>query len=159
MINKYKIAKKITYKGQKYDSEKELKFYKRYLEPLGDRVLNHPTYVVRDSYTLGGYKGRKRTYSPDFVVLAPDGTIEHVYDVKAGITEKTLKSGQTSGKVYIDASMKKSIDDYQRKYNHPVELVAVYAHDFRMTIINTTVSVGVYYFTNVDYDVTEIIGE
>lgn len=159
MNNKYKIAKKIIYKGEKYDSETELKFYQRYLERLGDRVLKHPTYVVRDSYTLGGYKGRKRTYSPDFVVLAPDGTIQHVYDVKAGITEKVLKNGKTSGKVYIDASMKKSIDDYQRKYNRPVELVGLYAHDFRMTIINTTVPVGVYHFTNVNYDVYKIIGK
>ena len=154
----YKRAKKPEYNGIKFDSSLELKFYRRYLERLGDRVLIHPSYVVRDNYTLGGYTCRKRSYSPDFVVLDGKGQITHVYDVKASITPKRGKNGVTRAKVHIDGSMKKSIDDFQRRYGRPVEIVCPYAHNYRMTIICTTKPIGVFEFTDVDYDVSEIIG-
>ena len=154
----YKRARKIEYKGHRFDSALELKFYRRYLEQLGDQVLIHPTYVVRDNYTLGGYTCRKRSYSPDFAVLDDKGQIIHIYDVKAAITPKNRNKRWSSVKVHIDGSMKKSIDDFQRRYNWPVEIVCPYAHNYRMTIICTTKPVGVYEFTNVDYDVSEIIG-
>lgn len=155
----YKRARKIEYKGHRFDSALELKFYQRYLDRLGDRVLIHPSYVVRDNYTLGGYTCRKRSYSPDFVVLDDKGQITHVYDVKASITPRRGKNGVMRAKVHIDGSMKKSIDDFQRRYNRPVEIVCPYAHYYRMTIICTTKPVGIYEFTDVNYDVTEIIGE
>lgn len=154
----YKQAKKIEYHGIKFDSRLELKFYQHYLERFGDRVLIHPSYVVRDNYTLGGYTCRKRSYSPDFVVLDDKGQITHVYDVKASITPRRGKNGVVRAKVHIDGSMKKSIDDFQRRYNWPVEIVCPYAHNYRMTIICTTKSIGIFEFTNVDYDVREIIG-
>ena len=154
----YKQAKKIEYHGIKFDSRLELKFYQHYLERFGDRVLIHPSYVVRDNYTLGGYTCRKRSYSPDFAVLDDKGQIIHIYDVKAAITPKNRNKRGSSVKVHIDGSMKKSIDDFQRRYNWPVEIVCPYAHNYRMTIICTTKPIGVFEFTDVDYDVREFIG-
>ena len=154
----YRQAKKIEYHGIKFDSRLELKFYQRYLEQFGDRVLIHPSYTVRDNYTLGGYTCRKRSYSPDFVVLDKKGQFAHVYDVKASITPKRGKNGVTRAKVHIDGSMKKSIDDFQRRYNRPVEIVCPYAHYFRMTVIGTTKPFGVWEIPAINYDINSLIG-
>lgn len=156
----YTRARKINANGLKFDSEAEKRFYRDYLSSWPWRVEVHPNYEVRSSYTLGGYKCRSRHYKPDFVVYGPDNKIIHVYDVKASIVPKRGKNRkQKTAKVFVNPSMRKSIDDFQRHYGIPVELVAPMAGRFRMTILGTTVPIGVYEYQSVGYDVSKIIGQ
>lgn len=156
----YSRAKKTASGKLSFDSEAEKKFYREYLAGWPWRVEVHPNYEVRSSYTLGGYKCRSRHYKPDFVVYGPNNKIIHVYDVKASIVPKRGKDRkQKTAKVFVNPSMRKSIDDFQRHYGIPVELVAPMAGRFRMTILGTTVPIGVYEYQSVGYDVSKIIGQ
>lgn len=92
--------------------------------------------------------------------MIKDDKIIHVYDVKASIVPKRGKDRKRKmAKVFVNPSMRKSIDDFQRHYGIPVELVAPMAGRFRMTILGTTIPIGVYEFTGCGYDVSKIIGK
>lgn len=156
----YRSSKR-EYAGYKFDSDKELRFYREYLEGYQDgRVEVHPNYRVAGQYELGGYTCRGRSYKPDFVVLDGKGEIIHVYDVKASMTPKIDSKGKPkTPAVYINQSMKKSIDDFQRFYRIPVEIVVPMKGRFRMTILGPTIPLGVFEFDSIDYDITEVIGK
>lgn len=153
-------SNKREYAGFTFDSEKELQFFREYLEGHEGRVEVHPNYRVTNQYTLGGYKFRGRFYKPDFVVYDKRGEIAHVYDVKASISPKVDSKGkQKTPNVFINPAMRKSIDDFQRLHRIPVELVVPMKGRFRMTILGPTIPLGVFEFDSIDYDITEVIGK
>lgn len=154
----YSQANKSRADGYTFDSEAEKRFYLEYLKYWPFRLDIHPNFRVRDKYTLGGYTCRGRSYKPDFVLYDREGEIYHVYDVKGSIVPRMDKNGVERAKVYIDASMRKSIDDFQRRQHIPVEIVTPMKGRFRMTILGPTKPIGVHEFTGVDYDVKKIIG-
>ncbi|KRL81783.1 DUF1064 domain-containing protein [Ligilactobacillus equi] len=152
--------KRNDYKGEKYDSQKEAKFYQRYLEAFeGSYIIRkHPQFDVLDRHAVGGMFGRKMVYTPDFVVMNKQGEILHVFDVKNSITPNE-KGWTKSPKVYASDSSKMRIKLYQARYGIPVEIVVPMANGFRMTIIGLTKTIGLHEFNSIeDYEVWDYTG-
>lgn len=156
--------RKVIYKGEKYDSEKELQFFQQYIEHSGKKYDVHRRYQLFNKPPVGGRNMRSRFYTPDFVVFDEQGNLAHVYDVKTSISKYAVTEG-ARWRFYVFAV----------KYGIPVEVVAPRAHDFKMKIFDLTTQVqskhsrtgrngkktNEYYdvFSSIDYDVHDIIGE
>lgn len=142
------FGKKVKIDGHVMDSEAEAKFYMRYIKPSGMRFDVHPHYRVMDMFPVGGYKMRGMTYTPDFVVKGPDGSIEHVFDVKASFSQYSVSTA---------ARLRFKL--FALRYGVPVECVIVRKHDFRVKILGLTTKLSEYVRDSVDYDLADIIGE
>lgn len=138
------FGKKVKLDGETFDSRSEADFYLRYVKPSGMRFDVHPHYRVLDMFPVGGYKMRGMTYTPDFVIKRPDGSIAHVYDVKAGFTRYSVS---TAARIRFKL--------FTLKYHVPVECVIVRKHYFRVKIVGITKE---YQKTSIDYDLADVIG-
>lgn len=153
-------SKKLEYKGEKFDSRKELDFYKRFIEPLESdnfKAFLHPHYDILDSYMLGGLKGRKMVYTPDVVIKNSKGDVIHVFDVKNSI-QPNKKGKEYTPSVYMSEGAKDRIRLFQSRYGLPVEIVVPMRKIVRMTVYGTTKSIGLHEFEKVDYDIKDYIG-
>lgn len=120
------FAKKVKVDGYTFDSAKEAQFYQQFIKPSGYKYEVHPSYTLTNSFLLGGYRQRKTTYAPDFVVF-DEGEIKHVYDVKTSLSSEAISSGA-----------KVRFKWFQLKYRIPVEIVVPRAHDFKMVLYGFT---------------------
>ena len=141
------FGKKVKLDGYTFDSKKEAQFYLQLVKPSGMRFDVHPHYRVIDLFPIGGYRMRGMTYTPDFVLKRPDGSIAHVYDVKAGFTNYSVSTA---------ARLRFKL--FALRYHVPVECVIVRKHDFRVKILGLTTKLDEYKRHSVDYDITDIIG-
>lgn len=165
------FARKIPYKGEKYDSQKELNFFIRFIENSGKRYKIHQSFRLVDKFPVGGRNMHGLTYTPDFVVFRSDGTIQHVYDVKSGINQRG-----------VDTAAKIRFTLFSLKTGIPVEVVVPRKYDFKMKLFGFTTTFqdqhvkhdrhgkvktdsdgnSLYDYYNVykdtDYDVSELIG-
>ena len=141
------FGKKVKLDGYTFDSKKEAQFYLQFVKPSGIRFDVHPHYRVIDLFSIGGYRMRGMTYTPDFVLKRPDGSIAHVYDVKAGFTNYSVSTA---------ARLRFKL--FALRYHVPVECVIVRKHDFRVKILGLTTKLDEYKRHSVDYDLTDIIG-
>jgi hypothetical protein len=141
------FGKKVKLDGYTFDSKKEAQFYLQFVKPSGMRFDVHPHYRVIDLFPMGGYLMRGMTYTPDFVLKRPDGSIAHVYDVKAGFTSYSVS---TASRLRFKL--------FALRYHVPVECVIVRKHDFRVKILGFTTKLDEYQRQDVNYDLTDIIG-
>ena len=141
------FGKKVKLDGYTFDSKKEAQFYLQFVKPSGMRFDVHPHYRVIDMFPIGGYRMRGMTYTPDFVLKRPDGSIAHVYDVKSGFTNYSVSTA---------ARLRFKL--FALRYHVPVECVIVRKHDFRVKILGLTTKLDEYKRHSVDYDLAGIIG-
>lgn len=141
------FGKKVKLDGYTFDSEQEMLFFERYIKPSGMKCDVHPHYRVLDMFPVGGYKMRGMTYTPDFVVKRPDGSIAHVYDVKAGFTRYSVSTA---------ARLRFKL--FALRYHVTVECVIVRKYYFRVKILGLTTKLDEYQRTSIDYDLADIIG-
>lgn len=120
------FAKKVKVDGYTFDSAKEAQFYQQFIKSSGYKYEVHPSYTLTDSFPLGGYRQRKTTYAPDFVVF-DEGEIKHVYDVKTSLSPEA-----------ITGSAKLRFKWFQLKYRIPIEIVVPRKHDFKMVLYGFT---------------------
>lgn len=73
---------------------------------------------------VGGSYIKKETYTPDFVTFGEDGSIEHVYDVKTGISTRA-----------VDGAARKRFRQFAVRYGMPVEVVVPRKHDFKVKLL------------------------
>lgn len=132
---------KVKSDGITFDSEKEFKFYDKFLKDCGYDVTVHEKFdlleknVINDKITL-----RAISYKPDFVVR--DGNnIKHVYDVKNGFTAYAIDRGNN-----IVFKL------FAKKYGIPVEVAVPRTHDFKTKILGTTKKYEIQIHKNVNYD-------
>ena len=121
------FGKKVEVDGYKFDSEKEANFYLRFVKTCGKRYEVHKSFELISKFPVGGYKQRSITYAPDFVVYDADGRIEHVYDVKSGITQRA-----------VDTAAKIRFKLFSLKTGLPVEVVVPRKNDFKMKLYGFT---------------------
>ncbi|MDM8331544.1 DUF1064 domain-containing protein [Limosilactobacillus pontis] len=118
------FGKTIVIDGIKFPSQKEAVFYLRFIKPSGKKFKAHPRYTVADHVMVGGSYMKKEIYTPDFVVFDESGAIEHVYDVKTGISTRA-----------VDGSARKRFRQFAGRYGMPVEVVVPRKHDFKMKLL------------------------
>lgn len=121
------FGKKVHVDGHKFDSKKEAQFYLQFVKPSGMRFEIHPHYQLLDKFPLAGFWMRGLGYTPDFVIYNADGSIAHVYDVKAGFTAYAVS---TAARIRFVL--------FAYRYHIPVECVIVRKHDFKMKMFNFT---------------------
>lgn len=89
--NKYK-AEKTTYRGQTFDSKKEMRRWNQLkeAEKCGhiSNLRRQVTYVLQDEFEYRGAKIRPITYIADFVYHDNETDSDVVEDVKSNITAK-----------------------------------------------------------------------
>ena len=117
----------IVIDGYKFPSEKEANFYLRFIKTCGKRYEVHKSFELISKFSVGGYKQRSITYTPDFVIFDADGRIEHVYDVKSGINQRA-----------VDTAAKIRFKLFSLKTGLPVEVVVPRKHDFKMKLYGFT---------------------
>ena len=117
--------KKVYMDGYGFASEKERDFYAKFIKPSGMRFELQPNFKIMDRCMIGGTDFRGHGYKPDFVIKRPDGSLAHVYDVKAGFTSYSVS---TPARLRFAA--------FARRYHVPVECVVVRKHDFKMKIFD-----------------------
>ncbi|WP_225425850.1 DUF1064 domain-containing protein [Furfurilactobacillus siliginis] len=125
-----KRGTKIEKWGEKWDSQKELDFYERFL--LGvvkpDNLSIHPHFTLCEKTTVEqGAVINSIKYTPDFVVYDDFKHILHVYDVK-----------NSFGVYGIDQGNKLTFRLFAMKMGVPVEAVVVRKHDFKAACIGVT---------------------
>ena len=159
-----RIAKKVKVNGFTFDSQKEAKFYEKFIQNSGYKYEVHPSYVIKDKVAMGGVNLTRISYAPDFVVFDREGKIKHVYDVKPSIN--TQFGADTAAKLRFNL--------FARKYGVPVEVVVPRTNDFKMKIYGLTKNVNTRHerinrkgkqivefydvMQSVDYDVEDFIG-
>lgn len=121
------FGKKVKLDGYTFDSKKEAQFYLQFVKPSGMRFEIHPHYQLLDKFPLAGFWMRGLGYTPDFVIYNDDGSIAHVYDVKAGFTAYAVS---TAARIRFVL--------FAYRYHIPVECVIVRKHDFKMKMFNFT---------------------
>ncbi|GKT04411.1 DUF1064 domain-containing protein [Furfurilactobacillus sp. WILCCON 0119] len=125
-----KSGKKIEKWGQKFDSQKELDFYERFIKDqvASDRVSVHPRFVLADKKQVeqGAVISGIR-YTPDFVIYDDFMHILHVYDVK-----------NSFGVYGIDNGNRLTFRLFAMQTGVPVEAVVVRKHDFKAACIGVT---------------------
>lgn len=121
------FGKKVLYKEWKFDSMKERDFFIRFIENSGKKFAVHKSFKLVTKFAVGGYNQRGISYAPDFVIYGPDGTIEHVYDVKSGINQRA-----------VDTAAKLRFKLFALKTGIPVEVVVPRKHDFKMKLFGFT---------------------
>lgn len=172
-MSSHYFGKKVIVDGYKFDSKAESQFYLRYIKPSGMRYEVHPDFTIMDRCLIGGTKFKAHGYQPDFALKRADGSLAHVYDVKAGFTAYSVST---------PARLRFAL--FMRRYGIPVECVVLRKHDFKMKIFDlpdpkiqaahvrkdrhgkikrskrTGQPLYDYYdvFRNTDYDLADIIG-
>lgn len=147
MIKIWNYGKKNEYHGHKFDSLKEMDFYKRFCEkydkPDSKFVVKvHPSYDIIDKFELElGLNIRGARYTPDVVIEDGQGNLLHVYDVKNGFTAYA-----------IDAAAKLRFKLFTERYGVPIECVVVRKNDFRVKIFGTTKQTKIHTFGGINYD-------
>ena len=132
---------KIEYNGYVFDSTKEYKFFKQYIENCGYKYGIHPQFTLYQKFGIKHVNFRGITYKPDFVIYNEDGTIKHVYDVKNGFS------------VYdIDTGVNLRFKLFAHQFNVPVEVVTVRKDYFKLKILGTTKRFDIKQLKSVDYD-------
>lgn len=123
-------GKKIYKYGEKWDSQKELDFYEKFImnKVPAKQVTIHESFKLLDKtwgkfpVVVSGWK-----YTPDIVIRNKAGQIEHVYDVK------------NSFSVYgISTANRLTFKQFTRIYGIPVEVVVVRTHDFKTACVGIT---------------------
>ena len=140
------FGKKSVVDGYKFDSQKELDFYLRYIKNSGYEFEVQKNLVLVDKFPLGSHNVRSVSYKADFVVLE-GSRIKHVYDVKNGFNGYA-----------IDDKSQLKFKLVAQKYHVPVEVVVLRKHDFKVGILGTTKKIEVQARTNIDYEYSELIG-
>ena len=141
---------KTEYHGYKFDSQKEMAFYQRFLEKYNDPnskfvIKVHPNYPILSGFEIDqGLKFRGASYKPDFVIEDRQGHILHAYDVKNGFTSYAIS----------DAA-KLRFKLFTKKYCVPIECVVVLKNTFKVKIFGTTKKTLVNTFNDVDYNWSE----
>lgn len=124
-LNKH--GNKVYYKDWIFDSEKEFKFFKRFIEGKVENFKVHPKFMLKPLVKQGEFNSPAISYKPDVVTYDNQGNIKHVYDVKNGFT------------VYsIDPGVKLRFTLFASQYGIPVEAVVVRTHDFKVIGFGTT---------------------
>ena len=140
------FGKKSVVDGYKFESQKELDFYLRYIKNSDYEFEVQKNLVLVDKFPLGSHNVRSVSYKADFVVL--DGNrIKHVYDVKNGFNGYA-----------IDDKSQLKFKLVAQRYHVPVEVVVLRKHDFRVGVLGTTKKIEVQVRTNIDYEYSELIG-
>lgn len=62
-------AKKVTIGSFTFDSQKEAKFYEKFIQNSGYKYEVHPSYVIKDKVAMGGVNLTRISYAPDFVIF------------------------------------------------------------------------------------------
>ena len=124
-----KRGKKIHKYGEDLDSQKELDFYERFIMNKWPRELVkvHLKFELVKGRDIGRARIYGVSYTPDIVILAPDGSFKHVYDVKNSFTPYGI---DTANKLYFRL--------FAMKYRIPVEAVVIRAHNFKSVAIGVT---------------------
>lgn len=124
-----KRGKKIYKYGEKWDSQKELWFYERFIMDKWPKSLIevHPKFELVKIKRLEVASLSAISYKPDIVIYDHYGNLKHVYDVK-----------NSFGPYGIDTGNKLRFLLFAHKYNIPVEAAVVRTHDFRSMAIGVT---------------------
>ena len=151
MIKIWNYGKKNEYHGHKFDSLKEMDFYKRFCEKYDKPdskfvVLVHKSYDIIDKFEISGLTIRGAKYTPDVVITNRQGDLLHVYDVKNGFT--------TYG---VDAAAKLRFKLFTEKYKVPVECVVVRKNDFKIKAFGTTKKTQEHIFKDINYKWQEAV--
>ena len=146
MIKIWNYGKKNEYHGHKFDSLKEMDFYKIFCEKYDKPdskfvVLVHKSYDIIDKFEISGLTIRGAKYTPDVVITNRQGDLLHVYDVKNGFTAYA-----------IDAAAKLRFKLFTERYGVPIECVVVRKNDFRVKIFGTTKQTKIHTFGGINYD-------
>ena len=143
----WNYGKKTEYNGFKFDSLKELDFYKRFCEKYDNpdsefMVAVHPGYPIIDRFELkSGLVIRCAKYTPDVVITDRQGRFLHAYDVKNGFTSYA-----------VDASAKLRFKLFTKRYGIPVECVVVRKNDFKVKVFGMTKQTHEHVFKDITYD-------
>ena len=141
------FGKKSVVDGYKFDSQKELDFYLRYIKNSDYEFEVQKNLVLVDKFPLGSHNVRSVSYKADFVVL--DGNrIKHVYDVKNGFNSYA-----------IDDKSQLKFKLVAQRYHVPVEVVVLCKNYFKVGVLGTTKKIEVQARTNIDYEYSELIGD
>lgn len=125
-----KRGTKIEKWGQKFDSQKELDFYERFIlkQVNPEHVSVHPHFVLAEKKLISqGASINSIRYTPDFVIYDDFMHILHVYDVK-----------NSFGPYGIDNGNKLTFRLFAMHTGIPVEAVVVRRHDFKAACIGVT---------------------
>ena len=122
-------GKKIEKYGEKWDSQKELWFYERFImDKWPSRLVSiHPKFELLKLKKIGIASISSISYTPDVVIYTRDGHLKHVYDVK-----------NSFGPYGIDNGNRLTFRLFAMKYGIPIEAVVVRSHDFRCMAIGVT---------------------
>lgn len=127
-LNKH--GKKIDKYGERFDSQKELDFYERFIKDQvpPELVSIHEKFVLvkKMAITPPAFVPQQ-VYTPDFVIRDREGNLKHVYDVKNSL-----------GVYGIDNGNRLTFKHFARIYGIPVEAVVVRTHDFKAAAIGVT---------------------
>lgn len=104
-----------------FDSEKEAKFYQRFVKNCGLDYEVHPRFVLKPLCEIPGGKIGSIVYTPDFIIKDTQGFWKHVIDVK-----------NSFGAYGIDQSNKLRFRLFAMEFGHPVEAVVVRTRDFKV---------------------------
>ncbi|MCF6164792.1 DUF1064 domain-containing protein (plasmid) [Furfurilactobacillus rossiae] len=125
-----KRGTKIEKWGQKFDSQKELDFYERFILKQVDpkHVSVHPKFVLANKTVVQqGAAINSIRYTPDFIIYDDFMHILHVYDVK-----------NSFGIYGIDNGNRITFRLFAMHIGVPVEAVVVRKHDFKAACIGVT---------------------
>lgn len=148
----WNYGKKEEYRGYKFDSQKELAFYQRFLEKYDNDpnskfvVLVHPSYDIIDKFEISGLTIRGAKYTPDFVITDRKGNLLHIYDVKNGFTSYA-----------VDTAAKLRFKLFTERYEILVEAVVVRKNDFKVKVFGTTKKTIEHVYKNIDYSWWEAV--
>lgn len=123
------FGEKVELDGYKFDSQKEAKFYEKFIKNSGFKYEVHKRFQLFPMFELlnGALRIRSISYTPDFVLYDDDGNLKHVIDVKNSFTSFAID---------VAAAMRFKLFAYV--YKVPVEVVVPKAHSFRVKITGTT---------------------
>lgn len=116
-----KRGNKVTIDGFTFDSEKEAKFYLKFVKDCGLPYEVHPRFILQEKHELPIGNISSIAYSPDFIIKDPEGNWLHVIDIK-----------NSFGAYGIDQSNKLRFRLFAMKFDHPVEAVVIRTNDFKV---------------------------
>lgn len=122
-----KRGNKVYYGDYVFDSSKEFRFFKSFVENCGLPYEVHPSFELIPKTPLGGTNIRSAVYTPDFIIKDPQEKWLHVIDVK-----------NSFGAYGIDQGNKLKFKLFALRYKHPVETVVVRKFDFKVITQSTT---------------------
>lgn len=123
------FGKKVEFNGLKFDSEKEAKFYERFIYGRDLNATVHESFTIQPMVELhNGLRLRSANYTPDVVIRDEYGKLLHVYDVKTGFNST----------YNIDPAAQLRFKMFAKQYGIPVEIVVPRVHDFRVKVVGLT---------------------